>query len=79
LIEHSNKIGIFIGTIAHTVRMFCHGEHTCHHMSAGLHNIVLEHGVGTHRFCSNLCSGFDLASSPLGRTTVLGLELGMRL
>jgi len=51
----------------------------CYHMPAGLHAIATEHGVGTHRFCSTLCSAFDLVSFPLGRTSVLGLELGTRL
>ena len=76
LIECSNKIDISIGKIAHTVCMFRHGECTCYHMPVGLHNVVIEHGVGTHRFCSNLCSGFDLVSLSLGRTSVLDLELG---
>jgi len=78
-IEHSNKIDIFIGKIACTVCMFRHGECTCYHMPVGSHTVVTEHGVGTHRFCSNLCSGFDLVSLSLGRTPVLGLELGTRL
>ena len=51
----------------------------CYHMPVGLHAIAIEHGVGTHRFRSTLCSAFDLASFPLGRTSVLGLELGTRL
>jgi len=52
---------------------------TCYHKPVGSYNVVIEHGVGTHRFCSNLCSGFDLVSLSLGRTSVLGLELGTRL
>jgi len=54
---------------------------TCCHimMPAGSHNIVTEHGVGTQRFRSNLCSGIDLVSFPSGRTSVLGLELGTQL
>jgi len=35
--------------------------------------------MGTHRFRSTLCSALDLVSFPLGRTSVLGLELGTRL
>jgi len=54
-------------------------KYTCYHIPVGLYNIVIEHGVGTQRFCSNLCSGSNLVSLPLGRTTVLGLELGTRL
>jgi len=52
--------------------------HSCYHMPVGLHNIVIEDGVGTHRFRSNLCSEFDPASLSLGRTSDLGLELGTR-
>jgi len=52
---------------------------SCYHMPAGLCTIVTEHGVGTHRFCSTLCSGLDRVSFPLGRTSVLGLELRTRL
>jgi len=48
-------------------------------MPVGIYNIVIEHGVGTHRFRSTLCSALDLVSFPLGRTSVLGLELGTRL
>jgi len=55
------------------VRFFC-----CH-MPAGIYNIATERGVGTHRFRSTLCSALDRASFPLGRTSVLGLELGTRL
>jgi len=51
----------------------------CYHMPVGLYAIVIEHGVGTHRFCSTLFSAFDIVSFPLGRTSVLGLELGTRL
>ena len=51
---------------------------SCHHMPVGLHNIVMEHGVGTHRFCSTSCSALDLASFPLGCTSVLGLEFGIQ-
>ena len=50
-----------------------------YHMPVGLYAIVIEHGVGTHRFRSTLCSALDLVSFPLGRTSVLGLELGTRL
>jgi len=63
----------------HGAHSFVMVRHSCHHMPAGLHNIVTEHGVGTHRFRSTLCSGLDLASFPLGRTLVLSLELGTRL
>ena len=52
---------------------------TCYHMPIGLYNIVMEHGMGTQRFRSNLCSRFNLVSFPLGCTLVLGLELGTRL
>jgi len=60
---------------------FVMNRYTCYHMPVGLYNIVIEHGVGTQRFRSNLCSGFDLVSFPLGRTSALGLlvELGTRL
>ena len=54
-------------------------RYTCYHMPVRLYNIVREHGVGTHRFCSTLCSGLDLVSFPLGRTSILGPELGIRL
>jgi len=54
-------------------------RYSYYHMPVGLYNIVIEHGVGTHRFRSTLCSGLDLVSFPLGRTSVLGLELGTRL
>jgi len=50
-----------------------------YHMPVGMCAIVTEHGVGTHRFRSTLCSALDLVSFPLGRTSVLGLELGTRL
>jgi len=52
---------------------------TCYHMPVGLYNIVMEHGVGTQCFHSNLCCGFDLVSFPLGCTLVQGLQLGTRL
>ena len=52
---------------------------SCYHMPVGSHNIVMEHAVGTQLVRSTQCSGFDLVSFPLGRTSVLGLELGMRL
>jgi len=52
---------------------------SCYHMPAGLYNIVTEHSMGTQCFHSNLCSGFDLVSFPLGRTSALVLELGTRL
>jgi len=51
----------------------------CYHMLVGLCAIATEHGVGTHRFRSTLCSAFNLVSFPLGRTSVLGLERGTRL
>jgi len=51
----------------------------CYHMPVGLHAIAIEHGVGTHRFRSTLCSALDFVSFPLGRTSVLGLEIGTRL
>ena len=54
-------------------------RYTCYHMPIGLYNIMIEHGVGTQRFRSNLCSGFDLVSFPLWCTLVPGLELGTRL
>jgi len=53
--------------------------YSCYYMPVGSHIIVIEHGVGTHHFRSTLCSALDLASFPLGRTSVLGLELGTRL
>jgi len=46
-------------------------SYTCYHKPVGLYNIVIEQGVGTQRFRSNLCSGFDLVSFPLGRTSAL--------
>jgi len=49
---------------------------TCCHMPVGLYNVVVEHAVGTQLFRSTQCSGFDLVSFPLERTSVLGLELG---
>jgi len=48
---------------------------SCRHKSVGLHNIVLERGVGTHHFVPFLCSGFDLVSCSLGCTAVPGPEL----
>ena len=54
-------------------------RHSCYDMPVGLYNIVIEHVVGTQRFRSTLCSGLDLVSFPLGRTSVLGPELGTRL
>jgi len=54
-------------------------RYTCYDLPVGLYNIVIERGMGTQRFHSNLCSGFDLVSFPLGRTSALGLELGTRL
>jgi len=51
---------------------------TCHHKPVGLHNIVMEHGVETHRFRSTLRSGLDLESFPSGGTLVLVQELGTR-
>jgi len=75
----SNKIDIFIGKIACTVRMFRHGE-----MLLLPHaRRIAQHRDGTRRgnshFRSTLCSALDLASFPSGRTSVLGLELGTRL
>jgi len=75
----SNKINIFIGKIAYTVRMFRHGE-----MLLLPHaRRIVQHRDGTRRgnshFRSTLCSTLDLVSFPLGRTSVLGLELGTRL
>jgi len=75
----SNEIDIFIGKIACTVRMFCHGE-----------TLLLPHARrivqhcdrtrrGNSHFRSTFCSALDLVSFPLGRTSVLGLELGTRL
>jgi len=52
---------------------------TCCHLPVGMCNIVTEHGVGTHRFRSNLCCRFHLVSFPLGHTSTLGLELGTQL
>jgi len=49
-----------------------------YHMPVWLHNIVMEHGVGTHRFHSKHVPDLDLASLSLGRTLDLGLELGLR-
>jgi len=75
----SNKIDIFIGKIALTVRMFRHGE-----MLLLPHaRRIVQHRDRTRRgnshFLSTLCSALDLVSLPLGRTSVLGLELGTRL
>jgi len=58
---------------------FVLNRYTCYHMPVGLYNIVIEHGVGTHRFRSTLCSISDLGSFPLRRTSALSLELGTRL
>jgi len=69
------ECSIFIGKIACTVRVFRHcNPHSCCHKSAGLCNIVTEHGVGTHQFVPFLCSGLDLASCFLGCTAVPGPE-----
>jgi len=75
----SNKIDIFVGKIAYTVRMFRHGE-----MLLLPHaRRITQHHVRTRRrnshFRSTLRSALDLVSFPSGRTSVLGLELGMRL
>jgi len=72
----SNKIDIFIGKIAYTAHMFCHGEMLLlpHARS------VVQHRDRTRRgnshFRSTLCSALNLVSFPSGRTSVLGLELG---
>jgi len=58
---------------------FVMNRYTCYHMPVGSHNVVTEHGVGTHRFRSTLCSALDLVSFPLRRTSALGLELGTGL
>jgi len=74
-----NKIDIFIGKIAHTVCMFHNGEML---LLPHAHRIA-QHRDRTRRgnshFRSALCSALDLVSLPLGRTSVLGLELGTRL
>jgi len=75
----SNKIDIFIGKIAYMARIFVMVRHSCYHMPVGLCNIMIEHGVGTQRFRSTLCSGLDLVSFPSVLTLALGLELGTRL
>jgi len=79
LIEYSNKIDISLARLITRCACFVMNRHTCYHMPVGLYNIVIEHGVGTHRFRSTLCSALDLVSYPLGRTSALGLELGTRL
>jgi len=75
----SNKIDIFIGKIAYTVRMFRHGEI----LLLPHARRIAQHRDRTHRgnshFRSTLCSALDLVSFPLGRTSVLGLELGTQL
>jgi len=79
LIECFHKIDIFFGKIAYTVRMFRHGEML---LLPHARRIVRHRNRtrrGTHRFCPTLCSAFDIASFPLGRTSVLGLERGTRL
>jgi len=78
-IECSNKIDISLARLLTRCAFFVMVRYSCYHKPVGLYNIVMEHGVGTQRFRSNLCSGFDLASFPLGRTLVPGLELGTRL
>jgi len=75
----SNKIDIFIGKIAHTVRMFRHGET----LLLPHARRIVQHRDRTRRgnshFRSTLCSALDLASFPSGQTSVLGLELRTRL
>jgi len=79
LIECSNKIDIPLARLITRCGCLVLNRYTCYHMPVGLYNIVIEHGVGTHRFRSTLCSALDLVSFPLGCTSVLGLELGIRL
>jgi len=79
LVECSNKIDISLTRLLTRCACFVMVMHSCYHKPAGLCNIVIEHGVGTQRFRSTLCSGFDLVSFPVGRTSVLGPELGTRL
>jgi len=79
LIEYSNKINISLARLITRCACFVMNRYTCYHMPIGLHNIVIEHGVGTHRFRSTLCSALDLVSFPSGLTSDLGLELGTRL
>jgi len=79
LIECSDKIDIFIGKIACTVRMFRHGEMLLLPHARRIMRHRNRTRRGNCRFRSTLCSAFDLASFPLGRTSVLGLELGTRL
>jgi len=76
LIECSNKIDISLARLITQCACFIMVRYTCYHKPIGLYNIVIEHGVGTQRFRSNLCSGFDPVSFPLGCTLVPGLELG---
>jgi len=75
----SNKIDIFIGEIAHTARMFRHGEMLLlpHARRIAQHRDRTR--CGNSHFRSTLCSALDLVSFPSGRTSVLGLELGTRL
>jgi len=76
LIEYSNKINISLARLITRCACFVMVRYTCYHKPVGLYNIVIEHGVGTQRFRSNLCSGYDPVSFPLGCTLVPGLELG---
>jgi len=79
LINSSNKIDTSIGKIAHTMRMFRHGDAL---LSPHARRIA-QRRDGTHRgnshFRSTLCSALDLVSFPSGRTSVLGPELGTPL
>jgi len=79
LIEYSNKIDIFIGKIAHTVRMFCHGD-----MLLLPHaRRITQHRDGTLRgnsacpFHFVFWIGSCIFSFRV--TSALGLELGTRL
>jgi len=64
-----------IGKIDCTVHMFCHCNTLLSLKSIGMCNIVMEHIVETQLFAPIMCSGLDLASCSLGRTSVRGLEL----
>jgi len=78
--EHGiDKIDIFIGKIAHTVRMFRHGETLVSPHARRIAQHRDRTCCGNSHFRSTLCSALGLASFPSGRTSVLGPELGTRL
>jgi len=67
-----NKIDMSLARLTAWCVCFIIATHSCHHKSTGMHNIMMEHGVGTHHFILFHCSEFDLVSFSLGFTAVLG-------